>query len=242
MGKQCPKLLEWRVASPNIKQRAKTTTPRRAPQQLQMQDTLQKILEAIEDSKNSLQEEIWKVSTERGLLRTDHQKLVERVDNAEKELNEMDTSHRAQQTQLGHLTDRVQRMEHRAGDAEGHSRRNNFQIVGLLEGVEGSDIVAYLEPWMKGLMGPQQLMPFFALERAHRLLTRPPTTGRPPRPVVANLLHCKDRDLLLQRAHEEGPFDVENSRVSMYSDYTAAVQAKRASYTDVRKALRTEGI
>ncbi|KAJ1155998.1 hypothetical protein NDU88_008723 [Pleurodeles waltl] len=63
-----------------------------------------------------------------------------------------------------------------------------------------------------------------------------------PRPVVAKLLHHKDRDLLLQRAHETGHFEVENSRVNMYPDYTAVVQAKRVSYTEVKKALRTEGI
>ncbi|KAJ1188198.1 hypothetical protein NDU88_004961 [Pleurodeles waltl] len=51
-----------------------------------------------------------------------------------------------------------------------------------------------------------------------------------------------DRDLLLQKAREDGPFGVENSRVSMYPDYTAAVQARRASYTEVKKALWTEGI
>ncbi|KAJ1170011.1 hypothetical protein NDU88_001892 [Pleurodeles waltl] len=99
------------------------------------------------------------VSAELSLLRTDHWKLVERVDNAGEELNEMGTSHRVQQTQLTHPIDRVQRLEHRAKGAEGRSRRNTIRIVGLSE-----------------------------------------------------------------------------------ADYTAAVQAKRASYTEVKKALRTAGI
>ncbi|KAJ1157232.1 hypothetical protein NDU88_009947 [Pleurodeles waltl] len=41
----------------------------------------------------------------------------------------------------------------------------------------------------------------------------PPAPGRTPRPVVAKLLLYKDRDLLLQRARETGPFEVENRRV-----------------------------
>ncbi|KAJ1154805.1 hypothetical protein NDU88_007548 [Pleurodeles waltl] len=49
-------------------------------------------------------------------------------------------------------------------------------------------------------------------------------------------------DVLAPRTSKEGPFDVENGRVSMYPDYAAAVQAKRASYTEVKKILRTEGI
>ncbi|KAJ1089061.1 hypothetical protein NDU88_002214 [Pleurodeles waltl] len=48
--------------------------------------------------------------------------------------------------------------------------------------------------------------------------------------------------MVLQRARKTGPFDVENSRVSIYPDYTEAVQAKRATSTEVKKALRIEGI
>ncbi|KAJ1186642.1 hypothetical protein NDU88_003423 [Pleurodeles waltl] len=96
MGKQCRRRQESRVVSPNADRRTTTPTPQRAPQPSEVQDTLQKILEAIEDSKNTLRQEIGKVSAEQGLLRKDHRKLVERVDNAEEELNEMGTSHQAQ--------------------------------------------------------------------------------------------------------------------------------------------------
>ncbi|KAJ1157231.1 hypothetical protein NDU88_009946 [Pleurodeles waltl] len=105
MGKQRPKPQESRAASPDIEQRAKTMTPQKSPQPSQKQDTLHKILEVIEDPKNTLRQEIGKVSTGLGLLRTDHRKLVERVDNAEEELNEMGTTHRVPKTQLAHITE-----------------------------------------------------------------------------------------------------------------------------------------
>ncbi|KAJ1214800.1 hypothetical protein NDU88_002411 [Pleurodeles waltl] len=44
-----------------------------------LQDTLDKILGAIEESKTTLQREIGQLSVELGLLRADHQKLSDRV-------------------------------------------------------------------------------------------------------------------------------------------------------------------
>ncbi|KAJ1211888.1 hypothetical protein NDU88_007236 [Pleurodeles waltl] len=160
-----------------------------------MHDTLQKKLEAIEDSKNTLWQEIRKAFVELGLLRFDHWKLSDRVKNKEEELNDLGTLHRVHQTQLAHLTDRVQQLEHRAEDAK-RSRRNKVRIIGLLEGDEGADMVAVLESWIKSLLGKQQCTSFFALERVHR--------------------------------------------VNMFPDYMSAVQAKRASYMEVKRSLRTE--
>ncbi|KAJ1166402.1 hypothetical protein NDU88_006806 [Pleurodeles waltl] len=88
--------------------------------------------------------------------------------------------HRALRVQVTFLSERVQVLERRAEDAEGHSRRNNIQIVGMPEGVEGADAVAYLETWLRTIMNKRPLTPFFALERAHRVPTRRLEPGRPP--------------------------------------------------------------
>ncbi|KAJ1205398.1 hypothetical protein NDU88_000833 [Pleurodeles waltl] len=77
MGKQCSRPQESRVESPDIDHGATAQTQQQALQPLQVQDTLQKILEAIENSKNTLRQEIGKVSVELGLLRTDHRKTGE---------------------------------------------------------------------------------------------------------------------------------------------------------------------
>ncbi|KAJ1141093.1 hypothetical protein NDU88_007428 [Pleurodeles waltl] len=62
------------------------------------------------------------------------------------------------------------------------------------------------------------------------------------RPVVARLLRYHDWDPLFNRAREADPFVVENGKVNMFPDFTAAVQGKRTSYMEVKKALHTEGI
>ncbi|KAJ1207843.1 hypothetical protein NDU88_003233 [Pleurodeles waltl] len=60
-----------------------------------MQDTLNKILGAIEDTKRNLSQEIWKVSSELSHLRTDHHKLADRVEATETSLEELQPAHRA---------------------------------------------------------------------------------------------------------------------------------------------------
>ncbi|KAJ1197728.1 hypothetical protein NDU88_001582 [Pleurodeles waltl] len=126
-----------------------------------MQATLEKILEAIEESKNTLRQEIRKVSTELSHLRADHRKLSDRVKTTEEELTSLGTQQRSHETQIAHLTDKVQRLEYRAEDTASQAR-------------------------------------------------------------------------------EAGPFAVENVRVNMFPDYTAAVQAKQAIYLSVKKALRED--
>ncbi|KAJ1100744.1 hypothetical protein NDU88_005825 [Pleurodeles waltl] len=93
------------------------------------------------------------------------------------------------QLQVSHLADRVDRLERRAEDTEGRNRRKNICIVRLPEGIEGSNTVEFLESWLQTLMDGHNLTPFFALERAYRLPVQRPQPGRPPRPVVAKLLH-----------------------------------------------------
>ncbi|KAJ1138489.1 hypothetical protein NDU88_004872 [Pleurodeles waltl] len=79
-------------------------------------------------------------------------------------------------------------------------------------------------------------------ERVHRVPTRRPEPGRLPRPILAKLLHYRDRNLLLQTAREKGPLQVVGSRDTFFPDFTLAVQARRATSLEVKWALREEGL
>ncbi|KAJ1164469.1 hypothetical protein NDU88_004906 [Pleurodeles waltl] len=124
-----------------------------------MQDILNKILGAIEDTKLSLSQEIGKVSPELSCLRTDHHKPADRVTNTETSLEELQPAHGALRAQVTCLPERVQVLERQAEDAEGCRRCNNIRIVGMPEGVEGTDAVAYLETWLRTIMN-DPLHPF----------------------------------------------------------------------------------
>ncbi|KAJ1127066.1 hypothetical protein NDU88_005472 [Pleurodeles waltl] len=206
------------------------------------QETLNKILQAIEGTKLTLSQEIGKVSAELSHLCTDHHKLSDRVKDTEAVLEDLQSAHRAIKSHITQLTMQVQKHEHRAEDAEGCGRCNNVHIVGLPEGREGLDEVTYLETWLKTLTEDQPLTPFFTLERVHWVPAQPLAPGKLPRPIVAKLLHYRDRDILLQRAREAGPFEVGGGRVTLFPNYRAAVQRRCATFTAVKCSLRDEGI
>ncbi|KAJ1171681.1 hypothetical protein NDU88_003539 [Pleurodeles waltl] len=60
--------------------------------------------------------------------------------------------------------------------------------------------------------------------------------------MMARLLHFCDRDTLLQKERTNGLYAVDNRKVSLFPNYTAAVQSKRASYVEVKKGLGEEGL
>ncbi|KAJ1093077.1 hypothetical protein NDU88_006186 [Pleurodeles waltl] len=203
----------------------------------EMSDTLKKILGAIEDSKLTLQRDIGKVAAELGLLRADHQNLSDKLREVESTVTNIQPSHQALKLQVPHLT----------GAWNGGQTMQRDAAVATMSALsdcwkEWRNMLEFLEPWLHALMDSNQLMPFFALERAHRVPAQRPQPGRLPRPVVAKLLHYRDRDLLLQRARMAGPFKVKGGQASLFLDFTEAVQARRDSFTTVKRALREEGV
>ena len=79
------------------------------------------------------------------------------------------------------------------------------------------------------------------LERAHRVPVKAPQPGMAPRPIVARLLHFRDRDTILQKAQTLEQITV-NSKVMLFPDFTAAVQQQRASFLTVKRKLREMGV
>ena len=98
------------------------------------------------------------------LLRDDHQKLKERVTQFEKTLSDLQPTVTEIRTQMMELTDRDRFLDGRAEDAEGRNRKRNLRIVGLPEGEEGNDPLAYLEQWITDFMPHDKLTTFFSLE------------------------------------------------------------------------------
>ena len=74
----------------------------RLPPVLQL--TLDKILQAIADTKSTLQSQIGSVAMELGLLRADHRSLSERVKSNEGTLGELQPAQKALQMQVDALT------------------------------------------------------------------------------------------------------------------------------------------
>ena len=164
------------------------------------------------------------VTSDLNLLRAEQRKVKDRMKEVESEMATLIPQTKDIKTEVLELHKRVGFLEFRAEDAEGRARRNNLRIVGLPEGEGRNDLVEYLESWIRDAVVPEGLSSHFALERAHRIPARPPRPGMPPRPVIARLLNYRDRDLILQSARKRESLEIENSRVMIFPDFTAAVQ------------------
>ena len=63
-----------------------------------------------------------------------------------------------------------------------------------------------------------------------------------PRPVIARLLNFRDRDLILQSARNLATLEVENQKVMIFPDFTAAVQRQRAMFIMVKRKMRKRNL
>ena len=210
------------------------------PEALQLH--LDKVLEAITASKEALEHKIESVVMDVNILRTEHKKVAEKVKANDIQLEELKPEVGANAMHIRGLTERLETVERRMEELEGRDRRSNIRLIGLPEEIEGQNMVSYLEDWLRKEVVVEGLSPFFALERAHRVPASRPQPGMPARAVVAKLLHYKDRDTILQKAREHGPYNVSNAKVSMFPDYTLNVQRQRFSFMAVKRELREESI
>lgn len=60
--------------------------------------------------------------------------------------------------------------------------------------------------------------------------------GAPPRPFLFTMLNYKDRNIILSKARTMGPaMVIAISKISLFPDFLADVQKRRAQFTDVKK-------
>lgn len=124
-------------------------------------------------------------------------------------------------------------------DLENRLRRNNVRLIGVPEKFEGTTPTDSFEKWLMTVFGKEVLSPLYAVERAHRVPTRPLPPGAPPRPVLIKLLHYKDRDAILRAARQNPDISINGHKIAFFPDFSAEVQRKRAQFIDVKRRLRS---
>ncbi|XP_044129061.1 uncharacterized protein LOC122922511 [Bufo gargarizans] len=108
-------------------------------------------------------------------------------------------------------------------DLENRSRRNNIRIVGIPEETEGTNATEFIEKWLFQLFQDKGLSALYAVERAHRVPTRPLPPGRPPRPILAKMDNV---DMVLN-----------GSKISIFPDYSAEVQKKQTRCRELKDSF-----
>ncbi|XP_075712997.1 uncharacterized protein LOC142749187 [Rhinoderma darwinii] len=193
------------------------------------------ILSVLTGQVGSLKEDIL-------LLRNDLQKVAERTTVIEGRVSEVEDVLPELRRDVQSQSLAVVALQAKADDLENRLRRNNVRLVGVPEKTEGNNSDELLEKWLLEQFGREELSPLYAVERAHRVPTRPGPPGRPPRPVLVKLLHYKDRDKILRKARERQDISINGAKISFYPDFSADVQKKRLQYWDVKKRLRNLSI
>lgn len=88
------------------------------------------------------------------------------------------------------------------------------------------------------MVGTDSLSRFFAIERAHRVALRAPSSGSQPRPLIIKFLYFKDKVTILQKARDIKNIQYNGVRISLYPDFSPELQRQRAKFIECKRKLQ----
>ncbi|KAJ1155259.1 hypothetical protein NDU88_007994 [Pleurodeles waltl] len=97
-------------------------------------------------------------------------------------------------------------------DLEDRSRRDNVRFLGFMEEIEGTDVQSFLKNILPQLTG-LTFDPPLEFQRAHRLGPKRQEGANHPRPIIACFLGHTQARQLLQKAHMQGPFHMNDLHI-----------------------------
>lgn len=173
-------------------------------------------------------------------------KVRDKLGEAERRVGESEDLIRDHRATLHTLQVCMEALESRAEDSENRSRRNNLRVVGLLEGAEGQDAVAFTEHLLHTLLPGAVFSPHFAVERAHRTPPIMWTAGVPPYlylpPVKFQGPGTGAQGSREGEAIKVAELRQENAKIMMFQDFSIDTQRLRRTFDHVKAQLRTKGL
>lgn len=168
--------------------------------------------------------------------------MIKRVIEAEQRISDLEDNQVNSSTRLGSIESSLQKALEHIEDLENRSRRQNIRIVGLKEGTEGGDPIAFFETWIPTTLNVNAEDGRIKLDRAHRTGPLRKEDEHPrARPVIVRLHNYKDKRLILEAARRLGDLCIDGKKVSFFQDFSAGVQKKRAETAEARRRLREAG-
>lgn len=136
---------------------------------------------------------------------------------------------------------KIDELHTKLADMEDRSRRSNLRLVGLSEGVEGENCMAFLKAnlpnWIPAVAGRD-----IKIERAHRLYSDKPSNASRPRTIIFKLLDYTDRQAILSGARAVHPIKHGMGTLHFFPDFSADTTKKRKAFAEVRKRIEAFGI
>lgn len=193
------------------------------------------LMVAIHASSVGLTGKMDEIKTDIGLIRQDMQSIRDRMAEVENRISQLEDT-------VIHIPKKITTVEKQIGtwqqktdDFENRMRHNNIRIIGLPEKAEGFNPGDFIEKWLRNTFPDIEVSKAFAVERAHRVPAVVPKPGLPPRPVLARLLNCRDRDTILRNARQKREIHYENSKVSIFPDFSLELQKQRKPFMRLKR-------
>ncbi len=158
----------------------------------------------------------------------------DRVDSVQADAREDRRTVTDLRNQLERLTEKMTR--------NNRSRRNNVRLVGLPEGVEGSNAAGFLRVnlsrWIPSLKGRN-----IEIDRAHRVYDGGRGSDR-PRTLIFRVLRWHDRSEILKGARRAYPVKCTHDNVTLlfFPDFSPVTAAKRKSLVPVLRTMTALGL
>ncbi|XP_077772693.1 protein KRBA1 isoform X3 [Podarcis muralis] len=182
----------------------------------------------VEDSMGpALSKKLDRLSADMSAVCRDVSRLQSHVDRLEQDARGWVLELAALRMENHSLSECVRRMEGRFRALENRSRRNNLRVLGLPEGSEGSDAVAFLQKTLPTLLGLPLEAPPLEIESARRVQGGASwdPSGR-PRPLVLQLLRSGDRAAILQAARGR-PLSYAGAQITILPDFCSSLSQRR---------------
>nr|XP_014349403.1 PREDICTED: uncharacterized protein LOC106705180 [Latimeria chalumnae] len=150
------------------------------------------------------------------MLQNSQDRMGIRITETEQHISKIEDDREAENQRVQQLEQRIAAAAERIDELENRSRRNNIRIIGFPEGVEESNLIAFLQKALPGLLGLESEANL-EMERAHRALGPRPAQGQHPRAFIVKLFKISHSGVSPLGSQTQGPSDVagtENFSVS----------------------------
>uniref|UniRef100_H3ADR5 L1 transposable element RRM domain-containing protein n=1 Tax=Latimeria chalumnae TaxID=7897 RepID=H3ADR5_LATCH len=133
---------------------------------------------------------------------------------------------------------KIKELEARAEDIKNRSRRNNIRVSSILEGLEGLDMVTFIQSLIsEALKLPEDSEASIEIDRAYRALCPKPASTDRHRQVIIRLLRWQDWEWTLKATRTQGQIVWQNHKIYFDQDFSRVLQQKRITFFSLRQKL-----
>ncbi len=189
-----------------------------------------------------LREDIQATNNSVGELREEFEAMVAAAKQTRDRVDSVQADTREDRSAVTDLRNQLERLTEKMTDMEDKSRRNNIRLVGLAEGMEGSDVAGFLRinlsKWIPSLKGRN-----IKIDRAHRVYDGRKNSDQ-PRTLIFRVLRWHDRLEILKGARQAYPVKCTQDNVTLlfFPDFSPVTATKRKRLVPVLRSMTTLGL